>query len=67
MSWKPITLDELRRLGRRIDAEFVCADSDTELREKLNKNYPSDQWMMIRAPAWCGDKLVALVTKPRTE
>lgn len=67
MSWQPITLEELQGLGRRIDTEFVVADSEPDLYLKLNTHYPHEQWTMLRAPAWCGDKLVALVVKPRTE
>jgi len=65
MSWKPISLEELEGLGRRIDSELVYADSEGELYFKLNIDYPHPEWAILRAPSWCGDKLVAVVMKPR--
>ena len=67
MSFEPITFEELKNLGRRIDSEFVVADTVEDMYKKLNENYPHEEWTLIRSPAWCGDKLVALVMKPRVE
>lgn len=67
VNWKPITLEELKGLGRRIDAEFVFAPSESELHLKLNTEYGHEQWAILRAPVWCGDQLVAFVVKPRVE
>lgn len=66
MSWVPITDQELKELGRRITSEFVAANSQSELLGKLNDDYFTG-WTLLRAPAWVGDKLVALVVRPRTE
>src|SRR4051812_27339803 len=66
MSWEPITLKELKGLGVRIDTEPICADSLEDLYGKLNK-FPHEEWTMIRAPWWCGDKLVALIVRPRVD
>lgn len=67
MSFEPITFEELKKLWTRIDSEFVYADSVPEMYGKLNEGYDLDKWILIRAPAWCGDILVALVMKPREE
>lgn len=67
MSWEPITLEELKEMGRRIDSEFVTADDVPDMYRQLNEKYPHDEWTLLRAPAWCGDKLVAFVVKPRVE
>lgn len=67
MNWEPVSFEELKELGRRIDSEFVYADSLEELYVRLNKYYPHEQWTPIRAPVWCGDKLIILMVKPRTE
>lgn len=64
--WQPITREELKELGFRITSRFVCGDDIEDLYKNLAK-YPHEEWTMIRAPAWCGDKLVALVIKPREE
>lgn len=66
-TWEPITLEELKSFGTRIDSEFVCADSMEGLCLELSTNYPHEEWVCIRGPAWCGDKLVILVVKPRVE
>ena len=67
MGWEPITLEELRGLGRRIDAEFVVAMDWADLYRQLNENYGSEQWTLLRVPVWCGDKLVAFAVRPRVE
>jgi len=67
MSWEPITFEELNGLGRRIDSEYVSADTLSELYGKLNADYPNEEWTLLRVPAWCGDKLVALVVRPRSD
>lgn len=67
MAWESISLEELKGMGKRIDSEFVVAENEPDLYTQLNTSYPHDQWALLRAPAWCGDKLVALVVKPRTE
>lgn len=67
MSWEPISLEELKGLGARIDSEVICADSQSDLYLKLNTDYPHTEWAILRAPIWCGDKLVAVIMKPRTE
>lgn len=67
MSWEPITLAELKNLGKRIDAEYVVAEDVPDMYRQLNENYPHEEWTLLRAPAWCGDLLVAMVVKPRTE
>jgi len=64
MSWKPITIEELKELGTRINSEYVSAPSIEELYGKLN-DYKG--YVLLRAPSWCGDLLVTLVVKPRTE
>ena len=67
MDWEPITLQELKELGRRIDSEYVCANSIEDMYLQLNTKYPHEEWTLLRSPGWCGDQLVALVVKPRTE
>jgi hypothetical protein len=64
---EPITLEELKGLGSRIDTEVVIADSIEGMYSELNAKYPHEQWTLIRCPFWCGEKLVALVIKPREE
>ena len=67
MNWEPITLEELKELGRRINPEFVVADSEPELYGELNTKYPHTEWALLKSPQWIGDKLVAFVVKPRAE
>lgn len=67
MSWEPITLEELKALGRRIDSEYVFAENMEDLYRQLNENYSHDQWVLLRAPVQCSDKLIALLVKPRTD
>lgn len=62
---EPITLDELKALGRRIDSDFVFAANEAEMYEKLNANYRS--WTLLRCPVWFDDRLIAFVVKPRDE
>ncbi len=66
MDWEPITIEELKVLGRRIDSETICADNLEDLYRKLS-DFPYEEWVMLRSPWWCGDKLIALIVKPRTE
>lgn len=67
MTYAPISMEELKKLGARITARIVSADSEPELYGELHANYPHEEWAMLRAPVWCGDKLVAVVVQPRTE
>lgn len=66
-----ISVKTLKSLGRRIDSEFVSAkklEGRYGLYWKLNKRYPAeDGWVMLRAPVWIGEHLVAFICKPRTE
>lgn len=69
---KPLTaeeleLEELRGLGRCIDSAMVCADSEEDLRLELNTKYPHEKWTTLRAPVWCGNKLVVMVVRPRND
>ena len=67
MDYEPITLEELRSLGVRIDSEMVCADSIEGLYFELNTKYGHEKWALLRAPVWCGDKLVVMIVKPRND
>ncbi len=67
MDWQPITTEELSGLGRRIDSELVVADSMEDIYLQLNTKYNSGEWVILRTPVWCGDKLVAVVLRPRKE
>lgn len=67
LGYEPITLQELKELGRRIDSEYVVAVDLPDLYRQLNQNYGPEKWTLLRAPGWCGDKLVALVVKPRND
>jgi hypothetical protein len=67
MDWKPITLEELRELGTRIDSEMIHADSLEELYFELNTKYTHEKWTLLRAPVWIEDKLVVMVVKPRND
>jgi len=67
MSWEPITLKELKELGKRIDSEVLCADSLEDLYLQLNTKYTHEKWTTLRAPVWCGDKLVLMIVKPRND
>ncbi len=67
MSWQPITVKELKGLGRRIDSEWVVADDVAQLYGLLNAKYPHEEWCMLRSPEWIGDKLVTLVVRPRND
>jgi len=62
----PVTLEELKNLGSRIDTAMVCADSLEDLYFELNTKYTHEKWTLLRAPVWCGDKLV-MVVKPRND
>lgn len=62
-----MTIDEVRRLGRLIDLELVHADSEGELYLELNTKYSPNNWSLLHAPMWVGDKLVAVVAKPRED
>lgn len=66
MSWQPVTIEELKGLGNRIDTAWIVADSVENLHIQLNA-HGSDHWTMITGPKWVGDKLVALIIRPRTE
>jgi hypothetical protein len=61
----PISLKELKELGHKIDSEYVVADDFPDMFRQLNENY--SQWTLLRAPKWIGDKLVALVIRPRED
>jgi hypothetical protein len=65
MSWEPITLDELNKLGRRIVSEYVVAESMDDMYRQLNERYPYKEWTLIKSPVWCGDRLITLVVRPR--
>lgn len=67
INWEPITVEELRELGRRITARYVWAASEAELHGKMNANFPHEKWSMLRAPVWCGNQLVAMLVKPRDD
>lgn len=67
MDWEPITLEELRDIGRRIDTQVVCADSIEGLYFELNTKYKAENWTSLRAPSWCGDKLMIMLVKPRND
>jgi len=67
--FKPITDEEVKELGSRLDSLFIAADSVPEMYRKLNtltKN-GSPNWTLLRSPWWVRDILVAIVIKPRTE
>lgn len=65
--YEPIGVKELATLGRRIDSEFVTAETESELYGKLNEEYPSDVWVMLRGPVCIGGLLVAFVVSPRID
>ncbi len=67
MSYPTITYEELKTLGVRITSRMVCADDEPGLHYQLNTKYPSEKWVLLRAPVWCGDKLVVMVVKPRND
>ncbi len=62
---KAITIEELRSLGQRIDSEYVIAESMEAMYRKLNEGYSAEEWTLLRSPAWCGNRIVALVVRPR--
>lgn len=67
MSWEPITFEELKGLGRRIDTQMVATDTLEDMYFELNTKYHYETWTMLRAPVWIGDKLVVMLVKPRND
>lgn len=67
-NWQPISLDELKQLGRRIDSEMVSAphmNGPGGLYEAMHKL--GDGWTTLRAPVIVGDMLVMLMVRPRDD
>jgi hypothetical protein len=67
--FKPITDEEVKELGSRLDSLLIAADSIEDMYLKLNtltKN-GSPNWRLLCSPRWVRDNLIAIVVKPRTE
>ncbi len=62
-----ITIEETKRLGRRLDVELVHAphlNGPGGLYDAL-ANYHG--WTALRAPVWIGGELVMVVVRPRED
>lgn len=69
MTYEPLTDEEVRILGTRLDTLFIGANSVPEMYRKLNtlvKN-GSPNWVLLRSPWWVKGFLIAIVVKPRAD
>lgn len=67
--FKPITDEEVKELGSRLDSLFIAADSESDMYRKLNiltKN-GSPNWKLLRSPCLIRGNFIAIVVKPRIE
>ena len=67
--FKPITDEEVKELGNRLDTLFIAADSVEDMYRKLNTLRKNGDlgWQLLRSPCWIRDSWIAIVIKPRVE